>query len=229
LASLGGQAFAWLLIGLGALSFLAQDFGNGIWLMLIGMFLNNAARSSYQSLLIRQLLEGEPIAKFMNPDPIVVEPQLDIRTWVEEYVYRHHRKAFPVVKDGQLLGLITTREVADIDRTRWDRRTIGEVMRRDFEAFTISPVADAMQAMSHMQRTGLSRLLVTEGDQLRGIVSLKDLLRFLCLKMELEGPDDDVTAIRSPGPIACLRLSEPSHDSPGSRRQAHRPDRSLPG
>ena len=38
-----------------------------------------------------------------------------------------------------------------------------------------------------MQRTGSSRLLVTEGDRLLGIVSLKDLLRFLDLKLELEG------------------------------------------
>ena len=41
-----------------------------------------------------------------------------------------------------------------------------------------------------MQRTGSSRLLVTDGDQLIGIVSLKDLLRFLSLKMELENGDD---------------------------------------
>ena len=33
----------------------------------------------------------------------------------------------------------------------------------------------------------MSRLLVTEGDKLVGIVSLKDLLRFLNQKMELEG------------------------------------------
>ena len=36
-----------------------------------------------------------------------------------------------------------------------------------------------------MQRTGHSRLLVTEGDHLLGIVSLNDLLKFLHLKLEL--------------------------------------------
>jgi CBS domain-containing protein len=36
------------------------------------------------------------------------------------------------------------------------------------------------------QRTGSSRLLVTDGSRLVGIVSLKDLLRFLDLKLELE-------------------------------------------
>jgi CBS domain-containing protein len=37
-----------------------------------------------------------------------------------------------------------------------------------------------------MQRLGVSRLLVTAADTLLGIVSLKDLLRFLDLKLELE-------------------------------------------
>jgi CBS domain-containing protein len=109
---------------------------------------------------------------------------------VEDFVYRHHRKAFPVVSDGRLVGLITTRELSGIERANWDRHTVGELMRHDLDAFRISPDTDALHALAQMQRTGSSRLLVTEGDQLRGIVSLKDLLRFLNLKMELEGPDD---------------------------------------
>ena len=38
-----------------------------------------------------------------------------------------------------------------------------------------------------MQRSGLSRLLVTEQDHLLGILSLRDLRSFLNLKIELEG------------------------------------------
>ena len=37
-----------------------------------------------------------------------------------------------------------------------------------------------------MNRTNRSRLLVTEGDHLVGILSLKDLLQFFSLKVELE-------------------------------------------
>jgi Zn-dependent protease/CBS domain-containing protein len=189
-ASLAGQGFAWFLIGMGVLSFFGRDVGNGLWLVLIGLFLNNAARSSYRSMLVRQLLEGEPIRRFMNPHPFVVSPLLDVGTFVEDYVYRHHRKAFPVVSDGHVIGFITTRELAGIPRADWDRHTVGELMKHDFDAVRIGPDADALHALQQMQRTGSSRLLVTEGDELRGIVSLKDLLRFLSLKMELEGPDE---------------------------------------
>jgi signal-transduction protein with cAMP-binding, CBS, and nucleotidyltransferase domain len=37
-----------------------------------------------------------------------------------------------------------------------------------------------------MQRTGSSRLLVTDKAQLVGIISLKDLLRLFQMKMDLE-------------------------------------------
>jgi CBS domain-containing protein len=43
-----------------------------------------------------------------------------------------------------------------------------------------------MKALSLMNQTGSSRLMVTEGDRLLGILALKDMLKFLSLKMELE-------------------------------------------
>jgi Zn-dependent protease/CBS domain-containing protein len=190
-AALLGQAFAWLLIAWGVVQFFSANWLGGIWLGLIGFFLNNAARSSYQQVLIRQALQGEPVRRFMNSQPIVVPPSLDLRHWVEEYVYRYHRKAFPVASDGHLVGMITTQDLAQIPRAEWDRHTVHELMRRDLRAFTIAPDADALQALAKMQRTGSSRLLVMQGDQLLGILSLKDLLRFLNLKLELEGTHEN--------------------------------------
>jgi Zn-dependent protease len=50
----------------------------------------------------------------------------------------------------------------------------------------VAPETDAMEALSLMNRTGSSRLMVLEGDRLAGVISLKDLLKFLELKVELE-------------------------------------------
>jgi Zn-dependent protease/CBS domain-containing protein len=191
IASLLGQAFAWFLIGWGVLALFSGNLFNGIWLCLIGMFLNNAARSSYQQVLVKEALKGEPVRRFMNADPVVVPPSVDLRHWVEDYVYRYHRKAFPVASNGRLEGFITTQALARYPREEWELHTVGEVMRHDLDRYSIGPDADALQALSQMQRTGSSRLLVTEGDRLVGIVSLKDLLRFLHLKLELEGPGDE--------------------------------------
>jgi Zn-dependent protease/CBS domain-containing protein len=188
-ASLVGQGFAYLLIGLGIMVviFNTPNWVQGLWLALIGLFLNNAARSSYQQVLVREALQGEPVRLFMNPHPVVVPPSLDLRGWVEDYVYRYHRKFFPVASNGHVEGVISTQALAKYPREEWSQHTVGEVMAHDLAAASIPPDADALQALSKMQRNGMSRLLVTDGDQLLGIVSLKDLLRFLDQKIELEG------------------------------------------
>ena len=188
-ASRAGQVFAWFLIGWGVIQFFAGNWLGGIWSGLIGLFLNNAAQGSYQQVLIRKALLGEPVHRFMNTQAIVVPPSVDLRHWVEDYVYRFHHKTFPVVSNGHLEGFIGTRALAQIPRSDWDRHTVGEVMERDLKAITIPPNADAMEALAKMQRSGLSRLLVTEQDQLVGILSLRDLLSFLNLKIELEGSE----------------------------------------
>jgi Zn-dependent protease len=190
-ASLVGQAFAWFLIIGGLWQWLlGGSFVNGMWFFLIGLFLNNAARSSYQQVLVRQALQGEPIHHFMNPEPIVVPPSLDLRRWIEDFVYRYHRKTFPVATDGRLEGFITTQALAQVPRSEWELHTVGELMQHDVRGISIPPNADALQALEKMQRTGSSRLLVVDNDRLVGIVSLKDLLRFFHLKMELGGEEE---------------------------------------
>jgi CBS domain-containing protein len=190
-ASSLGQVFAWVLIILGVLRFFAGDWWGGLWTGLIGMFLNNAARSSYQQLLVRDALAGEPVRHFMTSEPIVVPPTLDLQHWVEDYVYRYHRKVFPVASNGHLDGFISTQALSRLPREEWSRHTVGELMRHDLRTISIPPTADALTALSKMQRTGSSRLLVTDGERLLGIVSLKDLLRFLNLKIELGDMDRD--------------------------------------
>ena len=159
LASRGGQFFAWLLIAWGVVQFFTGNWLGGIWSGLIGLFLNTAAQGSYQQVLVRKALQGEPVERFMNRQPIVVPPTLDLRHWVEDYVYRLHHKAFPVAIDGHLQGLISTKALSRVPRDEWDRHTISEVMDRDLKSVTVSPDADALAALGKMQRQrGLAAL-----------------------------------------------------------------------
>jgi Zn-dependent protease/CBS domain-containing protein len=204
-----GQAFAWVLIGLGILQVFAWgDFLGGMWMGLIGLFLNNAAQQSYQQVVLRQMLQGEPARRFMTPDPATVPPTLSLREWVEEHVYRQHHKAFPVVSDGRLEGFITTAALASIPRSEWDLHTVGEAMRQDVENFSVRPDTDALDVLQQMQRTGASQLLVVDHGRLEGIISIKDLLRFFELKLELESEEVAATATRMFWPSSGQKETE---------------------
>ena len=187
-ASIGG-GFGLLLIALGvlAVAFLPGGFVTGLWLFLLGLFVRNAAAASYQQLLLRRALEGEPVSRFMQANPVTVPRGVSVLELVQDYIYKHHFKMFPVVDDaGRLFGCVTTRQVRELPREEWDRQTVGALATRCTAENTVTADTDALEALSRMSRTGASRLMVVDGDRLLGILSLKDLLRFLSLKMELE-------------------------------------------
>jgi Zn-dependent protease len=185
IASSLGSGFGIVLIVLGVWKILNQQWW-GLWSIFIGMFVRYAAQMSYQQMLVRRGLEGEPVRHFMRENPVTVSSSTNLKDLVEHYVYRHHYKMFPVVDDGRLLGCVTIPRIKETPTEAWPSKTVADILQPCSEENTINSSADAMKALSRMNRTKASRLMVVDAGQLRGIISLKDLLDFLSLKVELE-------------------------------------------
>jgi Zn-dependent protease/predicted transcriptional regulator len=181
-----GVGFSFVLIGLGVLTAVTGNIVGGVWYFLIGMFLRGAANMSYQQLVVRRSLEGQTVRRFMKSDPITVRSDVSIEMLVEEYVYKYHFKMFPVVDDNTLLGCIRTREIKDLPKDKWAKFTVRDLSIGCSEENSIHPDVGAMAALSRMKQSGQSRLMVVENSTLAGIITLKDLLQYLSLKVELD-------------------------------------------
>jgi Zn-dependent protease/CBS domain-containing protein len=186
IASRIGEGFGILLIVLGILRVLGGLFIGGMWFFLIGLFIQNAAKMSYRQLLTRRALEGEALQRFMNPNPVTVTADTRLDRLVEDYIYRYHHKLYPVVEGDRLAGCVTTRQVKATPRDRWADTTVRELAEGCSAENTISPTADAVDALARMHRNSIGRLMVVEDGRLKGIIALKDLLQFLAMKIELE-------------------------------------------
>ncbi len=197
-ASQIGSIFGIVLIVLGVIYFIRGAFLGGIWWALIGLFIRKASQMSYQRVLIRRALEGETVRRFMKREPVTVPPDISIKDLVEEYVYKHHFKMYPVTKDGGLVACITTKEIKAVPRDKWAERKVADVARPCSPENSIGPETDATTALSLMGKTGQSRLMVIEGGRLVGLIALKDLLRFLTIKMDLS--EDEAEGHPDPGP-----------------------------
>ncbi len=181
-----GSWFGAGLIILAVVSVLAGNYIGGIWWFLLGMFLRSAAQMSYRQLVVRRALEGEPVRRFMQANPVTVEPGLTLDRVVEELVYRHHFKMFPVVEGDRLLGCVSTRQIKAVPRENWAATAVSDVAEPCSVSNTVDADADAMEALGKMSRSGASRLMVVRDGRLAGVISLKDLLQFISLKVELE-------------------------------------------
>lgn len=187
-----GSGFGIALVLLGVLSVLTGNLVAGMWWFLIGLFIRGAAAASYTQTVARQALQGIPVRRVMKTNPITVPPDLPLDELVEGYFYRHYYKLFPVVtRDGVVVGCVTSRQVKDLPREEWAHRTVRDIMIHCRPDNTVSPEADAVSVLGTMHRGGNSRLLVATDGHLEGIVTLKDMLSFLSMKIELEDEGDE--------------------------------------
>jgi Zn-dependent protease/predicted transcriptional regulator len=184
-----GSAFGFLFIAIGIFMFLRGAFITGIWWSLIGLFMRNASSSAYRRMQLTEILKGHKVKKFMKTNPVSVSSSLTLKELVENYIYTHHYKMFPVVEGEKLLGCITTKEVKNVPREEWNSTTVENVMNSCSSENTISPEAEAVEALKKVKKSGNSRLMVAENDKLVGIITLKDLVEFFSLKFDLEGEE----------------------------------------
>jgi CBS domain-containing protein len=185
-----GSGFGIFLIGLGLLSVLRGNFIGGMWWFLIGLFVRGAAQMSYQQVVVRQGLQGVPVRRIMSPEPVAVPPDITVAELVDDYVYRHHFKMFPVVDGGRLIGCVGLRDIRELPREQWGTAAIRTVMRGCSPENTVRPHSDALDALTRMHKSGNGRLLVTEHGALVGIVTLKDMLKFMSIKLDLESGEE---------------------------------------
>jgi Zn-dependent protease/predicted transcriptional regulator len=184
-----GRGFGTALMILGVVGFVGGNLIGGMWWFLIGIFVRGAAGSSYQQLVLKDTVEGQPVRRFMRSDPVTVAASLSIAEWVEDYVYRYHFKMYPVVDGSRLLGCVSVDSLKRINRDDWSSTKVADIMESRSETNTVDAGLDTMALLRNiLQPAGRARFMVVEDDRLVGIIALKDLLELISLKLQIEAP-----------------------------------------
>jgi Zn-dependent protease len=185
IASLVGRGFAIFLILMGLFEiFVTRNFG-GIWLVLIGMFLQQAAEGSYQQVVVRRALSGLKVSQTMTTDVVSVGPDISLNELVESYFFRHKFSSFPVVDGTKLIGIVDVHQVKQVPRDEWQSLAVQDVMTPTSEEFVLHPDEDAADALTKMLKSGWGMLPVAEGDKLVGILTRRDVMSLLKIKTDL--------------------------------------------
>jgi Zn-dependent protease/CBS domain-containing protein len=180
LASLTGQIFGYVMIGFGVLSLFQGLLMSGIWLIFIGWFLSQAAEASYRQLSMRRILQGVQVKEAMTRNPETVGADVTLRDLVDNYFLMRRYSVFPVLDSaGRPLGLITLRQVKEIDRDKWPTTQVSSVMTQICEAVTVRPEDSLAQVLTKLEKAGVGRALVVEDGRLEGLISNADVAAWL--------------------------------------------------
>jgi CBS domain-containing protein len=187
LAARIGAGFGIALMIAGVFIAVAGSFASGLWWVLIGLFVRAAAEGADFQEEAAEQLQGRLVRELMTPDPDTVSPELTLRRFVDEHVYRQHHDVFPVTDGGRPIALVGLRQLKAAAPDLWDHVTVGQVAAPISEDNTIEASADSLEALKKMQQSRQSRLLVVDGGRLAGVLVLKDLLELIALRHQLEG------------------------------------------
>lgn len=187
-ASKAGQFFAWVLMAAGFMMmlglrvpFFGTGFINGMWLALIGWFLNNAALMSYRQLLIKEWLEDVPVTRLMLTNFLRVAPSLPVQKLVDEHLMPSGQRAFPVEENGRFLGIVCLHDLPKRPRQDWSTSTVGEIMTPTDSLITLAPDQDANDALALLGKHGVNQLPVVRNGQVLGLLRREDILKWLSL------------------------------------------------
>ncbi|MCP9455727.1 MAG: CBS domain-containing protein [Nitrospira sp.] len=186
LASVVGSLCGFLLMMTGFLHIVNGRILIGIWWFLIGLFLRETAGTAYYHLVTQVMLASMAIRRVMTPNPITVSSDTSILRFVEDYFHRSFHHLYPVMEDSRLIGCVGPKQIAAIPREQWTELTTRDLAIPCSQDNTIDINSDTEAALSLMNKTGNSSLLVVDKGQLAGIVTLKDLLKFLTLKLHVK-------------------------------------------
>lgn len=135
-------------------------------------------------MLISHLLKDQAIVS-VGTDQTVLE--------VAGLMVEHNIGAVPVLSQGQLVGIFSERDLMTrvvVPGKDPGRTIVREVMTED--PLTVAPDDNLETCMTLMRRHSFRHLLVCQGSQLRGVVSLRDILLH-----DLNEKDDEVRMMRA--------------------------------
>jgi PDZ domain-containing secreted protein/Zn-dependent protease/CBS domain-containing protein len=184
-AAKAGRAFGYVLMGIGFLGLFTSAVTGGIWFIVLGFFLLQAAESEAQYAVIARTFRSVRVRDLMSPEPVTAPPGLTVGEFLDWAQPMKH-STYPVGEDGRLLGLVSIRMAGAVPPGQRAAVRVSEVMVPLDAVPVVDPQTEVMDALASL-RSGLGRAVVLDDDRIAGILSVSDVAKALELD-QARGP-----------------------------------------
>lgn len=184
IAAGAGTFFAFFLIVSGVFRLLGGDGVTGVWYILIGWFLKEAASGAYQGARLDETLRGVAVRDAMLTEVATVPAHISLSDAAGDHFLRTGYGGYPVVRGESVVGLLCLRDILRVPPEEREGTSVQAVMTPLGEPIVIDPEVPLLAAMAKMARGG-GRLLVMQDGRLVGLLSLSSVIRHLKVREEL--------------------------------------------
>ena len=185
LASFTGQIVAFGFIGFGVVQLFTGSFVNGLWMIFIGWFLQTAAAGASSQAKLQRSLQGATVAQAMEPNCSEVAALTPLSVLVDQRVLSTGQHCFYVTDSGNILGMLTLRDITAIPKQKWGFTTAAQAMVPFSRLIRVESSMGLMDAMQAMDSANLSEIPVMDAGRLVGTLSRERILQFLRTRSQL--------------------------------------------
>ncbi len=190
-AGAGGKLIAYSMIAFGLWTAFRPEKHDlqGIWYVLIGWFLLNAAHASVQQVTIRETLTGLTAADVMSNEVPTIPGNMSLDEYSRE-VLRTGRRVHIVTSDDRLVGLMNVAALNTIPRDEWDMNSVQAAMVPREKILWASPEEPLQRLLERLMAADVNQMPVVRHSEdgaanIVGMVTRDAILRVIQTRSEL--------------------------------------------
>jgi Zn-dependent protease len=180
-----GTFFAYFLIVSGVFRLLGGSGVAGVWQILIGWFLKEAATGAWRGASLEETLHGLTVRDAMLTDVATLPAHISLAEAARDYFARTGFGAYPVERNGETVGLLCLRDLLRHTQEEREASAVQAAMTPLRSEIVIGPGEPLRTALSRMAERGASRLLVMEGERMVGYLTLSTVMRYVHVREQL--------------------------------------------
>ena len=170
-------------------------FGNFI-LLFIALFVYIGAQQEAQQAQMRAVTEGISVRQAMMTRFRTLTPEEPLSVVIDELIAGSEQD-FPVLRDGEVVGVLTRKEIMKALAERGREGTVGEALTQNCFAVEDSAMLD--EAFTRMRETRCSTVPVVRRGQLVGVLTLENVgeLMMIASALRQAGSRSDLESVIS--------------------------------
>ena len=183
-----GIGISYGFIAFGFLTMISGSFTGGIWILLIGWFLNSGAQSYLQQYEITSILSRVPLDSIMNTSIVTVKEDLTVDGLINERFNLYSKDSFPVVTgDGYFLGMVTFKDAWAVPESSRATTITRDIMIPKKNLILMDTNRRADEALLEMTRKNMGKVFIcNEKGILIGLVSKTDIMNAASKRKEYD-------------------------------------------